>query len=141
MQSRTFHLKRDVLAQAETVKAIAMQYRNAKVHLEDLQSEFRFFLAQEMAHYTMPTLYVGTTSIDGKYIGGKTGTVYKYEKATVFVTVDEIAVYKLPELREFLKDRLTFVFRPCKANGHRNPYALPKTFTLLELRRTKAFQR
>ncbi len=139
--SRLFHLKTKLLVQSDEIKALQKELRDKKLHFEDTQSEFRRHLGDEMARATMPTLYANITSIKAADLNQKGEAVYKYEGARVHVTIDEIAAYKLPELRLFLKDRLTFVFRPCKANGHRNPYAVPITFTLLELKNTKAFHR
>jgi hypothetical protein len=139
--SRLFHLKTNLLVQSDEIKALQFELRNKKLHFEDTQAEFRRHLAEEMARAAMPTLYRDVTSIKASDLGLKGTDIYKYEGARVHVTLDEIAAYKLPELRLFIKDRLTFVFRPCKANGHRNPYATPITFTLNELRLTKAFKR
>ncbi len=141
MSSRTFHLKTSLLSQSDEVKALLKELRDKRTYFEDTQSEFRAHLATEMAKSAMPTLYTNVTSIKASDLNQKGEAVYKYEGARVHVTVDEIAAYKLPDLRLFVKDRLTFVFRPCKANGHRNPYAVPITFTLLELKNTKAFHR
>ena len=141
MSSRTFHLKTKVLVQSDEVKELQKTLRDKRTHFEDTQAEFRRHLADEMARAAMPTLYANVTSIKASDLNQKGEAVYKYEGARIHVTVDEIAAYKLPDLRLFVKDRLTFVFRPCKANGHRNPYATPITFSLNELRLTKAFKR
>jgi hypothetical protein len=141
MSSRTFHLKTNILVQSDEIKALQFELRNKKLHFEDTQAEFRRHLADEMARAAMPTLYANVTSIKASDLGQKGTEIYKYEGARIHVTITEIVAYPLPELRKEIKDRLTFVFRPCKANGHRNPYATPVTFTLLELKNTKAFHR